>query len=348
VRVPTRYVVMFTRHLSTMLASGVQVVQCLETLSFQPESPNLGEIIRQLAQRIEGGHKFSHALASYPRVFSKIFVTMVQIGEETGALDIALDRLASWMEGDEQVVQKIKGALSYPAFVLTLAFFLTLGVFYTVLPAFVDIFSSMNMDLPLITRIVIWITNAIRNPGAWLVSISALGAAVKWLQATLATPEGQIRLFRLALKVPLVGGMLFEGTSARYCSAVSALLQSGMDLQRTFRLAGSASGSPLIAQDAEALVATIVHGQMASLHMMQHRDIYAPTLVHMVAAGEEVSRMPEMFAQAGFFHDMEMRGKVDALGAALEPVMLMGVASVVATIVLSIFLPMYSFMTKLS
>ena len=339
---------MFTRHLSTMLASGVQVVQCLETLSFQPESPNLGEIIRQLAHRIEAGHKFSHALGQYPRVFTKIFVTMVQIGEETGGLDMSLDRLATWMEGDERVVQKIKGALSYPVFVLTLAFFLTLGVFYTVLPAFVEIFSSMQMDLPLITRVVIWVTNAIRNPGAWLISLSALGAVVKWVQMTMAKPEGQVMLFKWALKFPLVGGMLFEGTSARYCSAVSALLQSGMDLQRTFRLAGSASGSPLIGQDAEHLCNRIMNGEMASAHMMEHRDIYAPTLVHMVAAGEEVSRLPEMFGQAAFFHDMEMRGKVDALGAALEPVMLLGVASVVGTIVLSIFLPMYSFMTKLS
>jgi type IV pilus assembly protein PilC len=347
-RVPRRMVVLFARHLATMLRSGVPIVQCLDTLRSQPESPHLGEVIDRLGRQIESGHKFSNALARFPLLFSPIFVTMVTIGEQTGGLDASLDRLASWMESDEGLAQSIKSALTYPIFVLIVSAILTLTVFYTVLPGFVDIFASMHIPLPLITQIILGLTTAIRKPLFWIVAITLAFGGCRLYQRESSTPEGQVRMFQMLLRVPLISSLLFEGTSARYCAAASALLGSGMDLTRSFRLAAGASGNPVIIRDAPKLIRTVMDGEHVSAHMARNRDVYSGIMMYMVRTGEEASRLPEMLQQAALFHEMETRSKVDALKAALEPLMLMAVALVVGTIVVSVFLPMYSYLNKLS
>jgi len=347
VRVPPRVVVIFTRQLAAMLINGVPIVQALDTLSHQAEAPNFGQVVRILSERISSGHTFSNALNQFPRIFPRIYVTMVSIGEQTGALDHSLDKLADWWERDHMIYQRIKSALSYPIFVLCLAGTLTLGLFYWVLPGFIGIFRDMNVELPFITKVVIAITNGVRDPGAWLITIAVLGAGFTLLRDFARTPRGAQQLFRLATRVPLLGGMLKNGSMARFCGAISALLSSGMDLPRCFKLSAAASGNPLLDADSQALVDTIMEGGIASDHMLSRPDLYPGSMVQMAIAGEQASRMPEMFGRAAAYYDLEMNYQVDALSAALEPLLLAGVASVVGTIVISIFLPMYGYLGKL-
>lgn len=347
VRVPPRSVVIFTRQLAAMLISGVPIVQALETLSHQAEVPNFGQVVRILSEKISSGHPFSNALNQFPRIFPRIYVTMVQIGEQTGALDHSLEKLADWWERDHMIHQRIKSSLSYPIFVLCLAGTLTLGLFYWVLPGFIGIFRDMNVELPFVTRVVIAITNGVRNPGAWLVTIAVVGAGGTLLRDFSRTTVGAQKLFELAIRVPLLGGMLKNGSMARYCGAVAALLSSGMDMPRTFKLSAAASGNPLLHADSQALVEAIMEGGGASDHMLAHPKLYPASMVQMVIAGEQASRMPEMFSRVAAYYDLEMNYQVDALSAALEPLLLAGVASVVGTIVISIFLPMYGYLGKL-
>lgn len=347
VTVPPQALCIFSRQLATMLRNAVPIVQALETLSHQEEYPNFGQVIRELAEKVSQGHVLSHQLSFFPRVFSRIFITLVQIGERTGDLDSSLERLADWMERDNRLRQRIKSAMTYPIFVLVLASVLTLFMFYTVLPSFLDIFRDMDVPLPLITRIVLFITESVRQPGFWLILVSLLGVTFSVGKEFLKSHTGQLAVFRFLRKIPLVGSMLMMGGCARFCMSVEAMLATGMDLTRTLRLAANSSGNPEFIQDAVNMEKAINEGEPVSDHMATRPDIYPPSLTHMVMAGEQASRMPEMFGRAGAYYDVEMNFKVDALSAAMEPLLLASVASVVATVILSIFLPLYGYLGKI-
>lgn len=346
-RVPPRATIIFTRQLAAMLINGVPLVQALDTLSHQAEEPNFGQVVRILAEKISAGHPFSHALNGFPTVFPRIYVTMVSIGEQTGQLDVSLEKLATWAERDFQIQQRIKSALTYPTFVFGLACALTLALFYWVIPGFINIFEDMRIPLPFLTRLVIGTTHAIREPGTWLIALALLGVLGPMFRDFARTPHGSRALFGLALRVPQLGGMLRNGTLARYCGALEALLSSGMDLPRAFKLSGHASGNPLLAADAEELVGAVMEGELASAHMLRHPELYPPGLVQMAIAGEQASRVPEMFARAAAYYEMEAAYQIEALSASLEPLLLAGVSGLVGTIVVAIFLPMYGYLDKL-
>ena len=347
VRCPSNVVVLFTRQLATLLRSGFPIVQALDTLSFQDEYPNFGEVVATIAKKIEEGHRFSVCLGLFPRVFSKAYVSMVAIGERTGQLDGVLDRLATWLENDSRTYQRVKGAVSYPLFVLGLAIVLGLLVFYTVLPGFVQVLDRMDVELPLLTRVVFGITNAVKNPGAWLALVAAgtiLGLKIKDFNSS---RSGALRIYSLLSRIPLLGSLLLFSSVARYCAAVGALLSSGVDLITTLRLAAEASGSPVLKRDADKMIQDVSSGLHISEHMLQHPRIYPPTVSHLVVAGEEASDLPLMFTRLAAYYDSELNYRLDSFSAALEPILIVGVGGVVATVVLSIFQPMYSYLATL-
>ncbi|MBN9419058.1 hypothetical protein ABS71_07550 [bacterium SCN 62-11] len=347
VTVPPQALCIFSRQLATMLRNAVPIVQALETLSHQEEYPNFGEVVRDLAEKVSQGHVLSYQMSFYPRIFTKIYTTLVQIGERTGDLDSSLERLSDWLERDNRLRERLKSAMSYPCFVMILAVVLTLFMFYTVLPSFLTIFKDMNVPLPLITRIVMFITEAVRQPGFWLLLVGTVGVVFTAGREFLKTTRGQVACWRFLRRVPLIGTMLQKGACARYCGSVDAMLASGMDLARTLRMAAGASGNPEFIQDAPRMEKTITEGEPVSDHMAMNPDIYPPSLAHMVMAGEQASRMPEMFGRAGAYYDLEMNYAVDAMSAAMEPLLLASVASLVATVILSIFLPLYSFLGQI-
>lgn len=330
-----------------MLRNAVPIVQALETLSHQEEHPNFGEVVREVADKISQGHVMSQQLTLFPRVFSPVYVTLVQIGERTGSLDQSLERLSDWLERDDRLRQRVKSALTYPVFVLCLATVLTLFLFYTVLPSFLGIFREMNTPLPWITQAVLLVTEAVRLPGFWLMFLSASAAGYAAGREFLRTTTGQLALYRALRKIPLLGSLLLIGGCARYCLSLEAMLSTGMDLPRALRMAAGASGNPEFVEDAPRIDRAITEGDPASEAMGMRPDIYPASLTHMAMAGEQASRLPEMFGSAGGYYDMETDFLVDALSAAMEPLMLALVATVVGTVILSIFLPLYSYLNKL-
>lgn len=347
VRCPELVVVLFTRQLATLLAGGFPLVRALDTLSFQADHPNFGEVITHVATQIETGHSFSASLAKFPRVFSKVYVSMVRIGERTGQLDDVLDRLASWREQDHDLYQRVKGALTYPCFVLAISVILGLIIFYTILPGFVNILDRMDVELPLVTRIVFAVTNAVKNPGAWLVFIATTVVLGLKINDLYKTPRGAVWIYNVLCAVPMLGTMLrFAGVS-RYCSALGALLESGVELVRALKLAAQASGSPALAMDANHLLDSVEAGELVSSYMEGKPDLYPNTVVQLVKVGEEASDLPDMLRRAANYYADEVRYRIESLSAALEPIMIVCVGVVVGTVVLSIFAPMYGYLAKL-
>ncbi len=337
-----------TRQLATLLSGGVPLVQALGILRQQPENPVLGDVVADVGAQVGSGHRLSAALSHYPRVFGQLFVTMVAVGENCGQLDQSLRNLADWLEKDDALRRKVKAAMTYPLMVLGLAVLLAVTMFVTVLPGFITIFEDLQTPLPLITQVVVWITKALRHPLFWIAAVG-LGAGLKAaLQKAQADSQRNAQLYRWLLNIPGLGGLLFHSSCARYCATVGVLLNAGMDLRRSLTLAAAASGSPLLEQDAKQLVNAVIHGHAVDDYMMAHPQLYSGTMTQMAVAGEEASRLPEMLTRASRFHELEVEARIEAISAALEPILLSGVALVVGTVLVAIFIPLYGIVATLA
>lgn len=346
-RVPAQQLVLFSRQLTSLLQGGVPLVQALGTLREQPECPVLGQIVGDLENRVGSGFRFSAALALYPKIFGQLYVTMVRMGEMTGSLDSSLEQLSGWQERDEALRHKVVSALTYPVFVLLLASVLTLLLFYTILPSFVSIFDEMGTPLPLITQVVVLLTRMVRSPILWILVLAAIAAATTAWPRLRDNSAIRRRVFGALLRVPGLGGLLYHGTAARYCGALQVMLSTGFDLRQAAQLAAEASDNPLLEADSPFLVQSVVSGSPMSTHMSAHPEIYSKTMLHMTAAGEEASRVPEMLQRAMMFHELELQSRIDAVSAALEPLLLTGVSVIVGTILIAIFLPLYGILNNL-
>lgn len=347
-KVPRRDTVLFCRQLVALLKSGTPLLRALIVLQDQPECEILGAIVSELVHMVETGNSLSRSLKRFPQVFSPIFVTMVEIGENSGQLDRSLERLAGWLEADLGTYQRVRSALSYPIFIALLTFVLTLILFTGVMPAFFGLFADMGSELPLITRVVLMITAAARNPMSWLTAGLLAWGGSKLIRARWAQPQGAAQIYSLLLQLPAVGGLLYHGSCSRYAASMGTMLQEGLPMPRAYELASLASGNPLLAQDARDLVAALNEGVSPARYMRLKPEIYSKLTAQMLQVGEESARLPSMFESAATFHRAEMETRVEMLGAALEPLMMGCVSVVVGTIIFATFLPLYGFLAKLT
>ena len=346
--VPGNVLANFARQLATMLHNGIPLLKGLETLSFQGDYPHFGVVIEQVAQAVSDGDKFSKALAYYPRVFSNVFVTMMEVAEQTGRLGQSLELVADWLERQQRVSRKIRAALTYPLTIFSVAVVLSVVLFTTVLPTFAQIFREMNVSLPLLTQVVMALTSLLCQPWTWVVGVLAGAVGWNWWEGVWKSPRQSRAVYATLLHLPGLGEMLHHGSLSRYCAASRALLHSGIDLLKTSRLAGQASGSPLLAQDSKRVSQAIQDGNGIADSLSQAKGLYSNTLIQLIRAGEEASLVAEMFQRVAQFHELEMESSIELLSATLEPIMLIGVSFVVGSIVLSIYLPMYSTLMNLA
>jgi type II secretory pathway component PulF len=345
-RVPTRELVVFTRQLVVLVQNGVPIVEALRGLRDLPESPDFAEVLDRVLHSISSGQSLSLALKAFPTVFPPVYATMVNIGEQTGALDSSLLSLSDWLEHDDSVRRKLMSALTYPVFVLALAMALGFALFYAIMPRFVEIFASLNAPLPVITRLLIWFTGLVRAPSTFVVAAIVFVLALHGWGVLRRQHWFRAALYTRLLQVPFLGGMLLSCSLSRYAASLSVTLEAGMPLTRALMLAARASESPLFEADAPLAREAIEQGSSLTEHMAR-QEIYPALLVQMVHSGEEASRLPTMLGRTASFCSLELESKIETFGAALEPLLLLGVSLVVGGVMLAIFIPLYSNLTQL-
>ena len=347
-RVPRLIVAYFARQMAVMLHNGIPLLKGLETLSFQPEYPHFGVVVEAVAQEVSEGEKLSRALSHYPRVFTDVFVNTVQVGEETGGMDQSLSMLADWLEREERVERKLVAAFTYPVTVLVIASLLTLLLFTTVLPTFARIFQEMNVPLPALTWLVMQTTALVCTPAFWIAMLVG-GTLVyrAWLQAW-RSPRQARAIYEACNRLPAVGATLRHGGLARYCAASHAMLHSGVTLLKAARMAGQASANPLLEHDSRRVSKCLESGERLADALMMEPRLYSSAMLQMLRAGEESALLAEMFLRVGKFHEQEMETTIELLSSTLEPILLLGVGGLVGSIVLSIYLPMYSTLMNLT
>ena len=330
-----------------MLDSGVVLGDALELLWSQEVNPGLQNVLHKVKERLYQGDALSEAMTGYPRVFPTLILSMVKIGEMTGHLTACLDRCGDWTERDLATQKRLKSALIYPFFVLGLSVALAIALFAFVIPKFLEIFSALNVELPWISQVLIWLTELVGNPGSWLIALAMALALSSWLRKTWTHPKGRLWLTRGIHALPVLGPVYRLAGLSRLSFCMKICLDSGTDLAQAVSLSGEACTDALLQEDAKKLLGSIYSGSSLSEHLEENADLYGSVVVGFVSAGEEAADLASAYGRASDWCQSELEQRVQVLLKLMEPIFLFGVATGVGTVLLAVFLPLYSYLGSL-
>lgn len=339
-RVNEQSLTVFSRQFATMINAGLAMVRCLDILAEQTEDKKLQQTLINVRKDVEGGSTLSSALAKHPDVFSTLYVSMVKAGEMGGVLDEVLERLANFMEKDYSLKKKVKAALTYPMVILVMAVIIVGFLVTYILPTFVSLFESMDLKLPLATKILISITKAAKNPYIMFgVLIAVIGLAVL-INLYVKTVAGKRQYDLLKLSVPVFGALNKKVAISRFCRTLGTLLSSGVPIMQSLEIVGRASGNEVLALTVGKVRESIREGESIA-GPLGASGMFPPMVTQMVAVGEETGNLDSMLGKIADFYDTEVEYMLASLTSMLEPIMIVGMGGVVGFIVISVFMPLY-------
>lgn len=339
--VKTKTLMVFTRQLATLVDAGLPLLRGLEVLGKQEPDSVLKDTIERLSESVEEGNTFSESLGQHPRIFDRLYVSMVKAGELGGVLELVLGRLAEFQEKAQKVRNKIKAAMIYPVIVLSLAVSIMAFLLVFIVPKFETIFHEMlgNKPLPSITEFVIGISRFMQQH--WLIvlgAIFALGLACKLIGRT---ERGRSVVDRLALRAPLFGELTRKSAISRFARTLGTLVSSGVPILQALTITRETAGNSVIAQAISQVHDSVKEGE-SIVQPLEASTAFPPMVVSMVDVGEETGQLPEMLLKIAEVYDDEVDNAVAGLTAMLEPIMIVLLAVIVGTIVIALFMPLIS------
>ncbi len=342
-KVKQRSLQVFSRQFATMIEAGLNVVAALTILEEQTEDKNLAVVISDLRGDVEGGLLLSEAMARHPRVFTNLYVAMVEAGEAAGILDIVLDRVALQIEKEMKIKRRVKGAMIYPLTVLSFAFLVLTGLLMFLVPIFVDIFKDLGGDLPMLTQIVVKASDLVRS--YYYVIFPLIGLSIWGFFRWKKTESGRRRWDRFRVRVPMgIGAVVLKVGMARFSRTLASLVGAGVDIIRALEITGQTSGNSLI-EDAVVDVRERVHQGASIAQPLAEAAIFPPMVSHMVRVGEETGELEKMLGKIADFYEDEVDTSIQTLTSIIEPVMMIGVGMMVGVIIISMYLPMFKLLT---
>lgn len=333
-----RDIVIFTRQFSTMINSGLPLVQALDILATQSENPALKDTTRQVVFDVESGNTVADALRRHPKAFSELYVNMVAAGEAGGILDTILMRLAIFMEKNDALVRKVKGAMIYPGVIMSVAAIAITVLLIFVIPTFASMFASANIPLPLPTRIVIQMSDFLKH--YWWAIIALGVGGVFMLRRYYATPDGKLQIDRLMLKMPVLGDVLRKSAVSRFTRTLGTLISSGVSILDGLEITAKTSGNRVI-QDAIMESRASIAGGETIAAPLKKSQVFPPMVISMISVGESTGGLDEMLTKIADFYDEEVDAAVSGLLALMEPVMIVFLGVVVGGMVIAMYLPIF-------
>ncbi len=337
-RIASRELAVILRRFSTLLESGLPLVECIEAILEQADKPSLQRVFRQVRERVLEGKALWQALSEHPKVFNDLVVNMVRAGEESGSLDVVLVRLADLMEARSELQSKVRGALAYPIFMFVVGSGVLFFLVTFVIPQISDLFRETGQRLPFVTLLLIGASSAARK--FWWIGLLVLaGGIFLWGRYT-GTPNGQRFQGRLILRLPVVGSLETRLMTARFARTLGSLLLSGMPLLNALRVARTVVRNPVIA-DAVAEVETRV-GEGASLsEPMRGTGVFPSMALHMIHSGERSGRLESMMIKVADAYEKEVTASLALMMSLLEPIMILVMGLAVGFIVVAVLLPIF-------
>ena len=342
--VKTRDIVIFTRQFATMINAGLPLVQSLTILAQQTENKTLKEVTRQVVYDVEAGNTLADALAKHPKAFTALYVNMVAAGEAGGILDTILMRLATFLEKNDALMRRVKGAMVYPGVIFSVAIIAVAVLLVFVIPTFESMFASVNMELPLPTRIVIGLSDAL--VGYWWVLIGAIVVVAFGVRRYYATHDGRKRIDGMLLNAPVLGDVLRKAAVSRFTRTLGTLISSGVSILDGLEITAKTAGNRVV-HDAVMESRQSIAGGETIAAPLERSKVFPPMVISMIAVGEQTGGLDEMLSKIADFYDDEVDVAVAALLSLMEPVMIVVLGVLVGGMIVAMYLPIFDMMNAI-
>ncbi|MEI8235289.1 MAG: type II secretion system F family protein [Verrucomicrobiota bacterium] len=340
-KVTTSDLVLFTRQLATMVDAGLPLLTGLTALYEQCTSPKqagLRFIVGEIMARVQEGETFHEAVAKHPKIFSRLYISMVRAGETGGMLAEILDRLAGFLESSARLVKKVKSAMTYPTVVICIALSITTFLVVKVVPAFGSIFADFGSKLPAPTQFLIDVSAFIRGNWIWIVGM--IGGSIYGIRRFLGTQAGTEFWDRYKLRLPIVGPLTHKICMSRFARTFAQLIRAGVPILEVMAIVGETSGNTMVEHAIKGVSEDVEKGDgLASA--MTRQPIFPPVMLRMVSAGEATGKIDVMLEKMADFWDEEIEAMLDALTSLIEPFLIVFLGIVVGGIVIAMFLPLF-------
>ena len=333
----------FSRQFATMIEAGLSVVAALLILEEQTDDKYLAVVIRELRADVEGGLLLSQAMNRHPKVFVRLFVSMVEAGEAAGILDQVLDRMAFQIERETKLKRRVKGAMMYPTMVLIFATLVLMGMLLFLVPFFTKVFTSLGGKLPTLTQWVVDASDFVKTDW-WLLLAVGIGGTIgfkRWRK----TAHGRRNWDRFKLKLPMkVGEVVLKITMARFSRTFSTLVAAGVDIIKAIEITSQTSGNWVV-EAALIEAKTKVHEGVPISEPLVNNPVFPPMVSQMIKVGEETGELDKMLGKIADFYEEEVDASIETLTSIIEPVMMIGVGLMVGVIIIAMYLPMFKMLS---
>jgi len=343
--VPSKDLAIFVRQFSVMIDAGLPLVQCLEILGTQQENKNFAKILQQTRMDVEGGASLADAMRKHPKAFDDLFTNMIAAGEAGGILDTILKRLATYIEKAVKLKAQVKGAMVYPVAVLGIAGIVIAVILWKVIPTFASMFAGLGAELPLPTRFVIAMSNWFVRLLPFIIVFIVVGVVL--FRRYYATYGGRRTIDGIVLKLPILGDIMRKIAVARFCRTLSTLMSSGVPILDGLEITARTSGNAII-EDAILMVRKGVESGLTVAQPLKESKVFPPMVVQMIGVGEQTGALDAMLSKIADFYEEEVDQAVANLLTLMEPVMILFLGITVGGIVISMYLPLFDLISKLS
>ena len=344
--VKAKELAIFTRQFSVMIDAGLPLVQCLEILAQQQENKTFQKILTGVRASVEGGQTLAASLKEYDKVFDALYYNMVDAGETGGILDTILQRLSTYIEKNVKLKRAVKSAMIYPTAVIGIAVLVIALLLWKVVPIFVTLFNGLGAELPLPTRIVIGLSQFVGSIYGLLIVFVAIGAGVG-LKLWHGTPQGRIAIDSTMLRLPIIGMLLRKIAVARFTRTLGTLISSGVPILEGLDITARTSGNAVVEKAILQTRKSVEAGQ-SLVDPLKETDVFPGMVTQMIGVGEQTGAMDAMLQKIADFYEEEVDAAVKDMLTLLEPVMILFLGVVVGGIVISLYLPLFSLISKLS
>jgi type IV pilus assembly protein PilC len=332
-------IAIFSRQLATMMSAGIPLVQAFDIVGAGHDNPAMQKLILAIKVDVEGGTTLANALARHPMHFDDLFVNLVAAGEQAGALETLLEKIATYKEKTEAIKKKIKKAIMYPAAVVVVAIVVTAILMIFVIPEFESLFQGFGADLPAFTRMVIDISFFIRSQG-WLIVIVVVGAVMGFLHAKKRYRKVQHFVDRVALKIPVIGTILNKSAVARYARTLATTFAAGVPLVEALESVSGACGNVVYETAVLKVRDEVATGQRLQ-RAMENTGLFPNMVNQMIAVGEESGSLDDMASKVADFYEEEVDNAVDSMSSLLEPLIMSILGVLVGGLVIAMYLPIF-------
>ncbi|MGI6456165.1 MAG: type II secretion system inner membrane protein GspF [bacterium] len=337
-RVSARDVTTFSRQLCDLLKAGLPLVRCLDVITQQTSNPKMVEVVKAVSSDVHGGTTIADAMAKHPRVFPPLYSSMVRAGEVGGMLDAVMERLAQFLEAEQETRSKIISAMTYPAFMVIVCVFVMIILFTVVVPNFMVMFEESEIELPISTFILLEFSEFIRD--WWWIMVLGIVGGIVMLRQYISTDAGRIQFDRFKLSLPLVGDLIRKREIAKFARTLGTLLGNGVQILKALAITEEVITNRILKEDIKGFADNIKEGAKLSTRMSES-PLFPPVAVNMVAVGEETGNLETTLQRVADAFESETDRVIKTLTTIIEPVMIVFMALVVGFIVFAMIMPIF-------